>query len=169
VAEPAERIAAAWLTVEQVASRFELSRHAIYRRIRAGEWDGFISKLGRTLVRLDGLEDWLRAGGDRQKPLVVEPIEGPRKSLVPVKDRCAMCPGFAEVVDHCHVCGYVRGRLCRGCNGIEARQSSERWTRYRARCAASTTLYFGPYNRVGVEEARASGRECARLLGGVES
>ncbi|MGW3763790.1 endonuclease domain-containing protein [Streptomyces sp. NPDC005131] len=34
--------------------------------------------------------------------------------------RCATCPGPAEVVDHCHQSGIVRGVLCYDCNHVEA-------------------------------------------------
>ena len=54
-----------WLTVVQVAERFGLSRDAVYRRIREGKWDSFVTRFGRTLIDPEGLEQWLRTGGDR--------------------------------------------------------------------------------------------------------
>ena len=54
-----------WLTVEEVAKAYRLSRDAVYKRIRSHAWDGFVTRFGRTLVRRDGLEEWLAAGGDQ--------------------------------------------------------------------------------------------------------
>jgi hypothetical protein len=41
--------------------------------------------------------------------------------LYDAQDRhCATCPGPAEVIDHCHTSGLVRGLLCYACNHSEA-------------------------------------------------
>lgn len=53
-----------WLTVAEVAERFDLSTHAVYRRIRSGAWSSFVTHFGKTLISSEGLEHWLRAGGD---------------------------------------------------------------------------------------------------------
>ena len=55
-----------WLTVDEVAKLYRISRDMVYKRIRAHAWDGFITHFGRTLVSRAGLAEWLAAGGDQQ-------------------------------------------------------------------------------------------------------
>ena len=43
-------------------------------------------------------------------------IEGDDLRVVDAIKFCAICYGPAEVIDHCHTSGKVRGVLCNGCN-----------------------------------------------------
>lgn len=60
-----EDLADEWLTVDAVAKLYGLSKHAVYRRVRSGAWDSFVSHFGRTIINREGLANWLRAGGDK--------------------------------------------------------------------------------------------------------
>lgn len=53
--------------------------------------------------------------------------------------RCAVCVHQAEVTDHSHETGLVRGRLCRSCNALEGYGNLRRdvFVKYRERNPAS--------------------------------
>lgn len=66
-------------------------------------------------------------------------IKGVRDDILQAQGhRCAICTtelsNDAAVLDHCHTHGYIRGVLCRNCNGIEgkvhnlARRAKRKWT-----------------------------------------
>jgi hypothetical protein len=66
-------------------------------------------------------------------------------------DRCAVCNGHSDVLDHDHETGLVRGWLCRFCNGQEPGDGipGGRFDRYRSRNPASilglTIRYYSPF------------------------
>ncbi len=65
-------------------------------------------------------------------------------------DRCAVCGrAGAEVEDHCHDTGQVRGYLCRSCNVLEGRSSEPIFVRYRRRHPAAILAYYCLYDGVG--------------------
>ena len=67
--------------------------------------------------------------------------------------RCAICGGAesADVLDHAHATGLIRGRLCQSCNLLEgfASDPEDPCVLYRARNPASmlgiTMLYYSPF------------------------
>lgn len=66
-------------------------------------------------------------------------------------DRCAVCKGRSEVLDHDHETGLVRGWLCRFCNAEEGHGyiPGGRYERYRVKNPASilglTIRYYSPF------------------------
>jgi len=48
-----------------------------------------------------------------------------------------------EHEDHCHICQYFRGHLCRSCNGLEVKGEGPEWDAWRDRCRDSTEIYKG--------------------------
>jgi hypothetical protein len=59
--------------------------------------------------------------------------------------RCAICGGRAEVTDHDHKTGLVRGRLCRSCNTLEGMGRGGVFARYRERNPATMWAVRVPY------------------------
>ena len=66
-------------------------------------------------------------------------------------DRCAVCKGCSDVLDHDHETGLVRGWLCRFCNSQEGHGyiPGGRYERYRAKNPASilglAIRYYSPF------------------------
>lgn len=57
------------LSVAQVVAEYALPRSTVYELIKGGEWNGFVSKVGKIRVLRDGLEAWIRQGGSRECPI----------------------------------------------------------------------------------------------------
>lgn len=60
--------------------------------------------------------------------------------------RCAVCALPAEVLDHCHRTGQVRGRLCRSCNVLEGKSGVNLFEAYRQRHPAAILDFHQLYH-----------------------
>lgn len=89
-----------------------------------------LSEFNRNKLTKDGLQCYCKpckAEATRASPKRLEVsrnsryrrlygIEGDDLKVVDAIKFCAICHGPAEVVDHCHHNGHVRGVLCNSCN-----------------------------------------------------
>lgn len=108
--------------------------------------DGLGTTYRRLVVALDPVAD--RAAALLSTRAVDAGVEGAR-FLAFHAGRCAICGGGAEVDDHCHATGQVRGQLCSPCNLREGRAKAPLFVRYRRLHPAAILGYYEPYTGGG--------------------